>query len=99
MNAISDLRKEVLRLTKTHHHSVCFRISQLAAYYHLPERRIREELADLAQKKLIHLSGWDGHELREISNWANLDEFIDSKLDAGHVHAGAGPFEPELHCG
>jgi len=89
MNAIADLRKEVLRLTKIHHRSVCFRIPQLAAYYHLPERRIREELADLAQKHLIHLSSWDGHEMREISNWSNPEEFINSNTDAGHVHAAA----------
>src|SRR5215467_12597066 len=95
MNAIADLRKEVLRLTKIHHRSVCFRIPQLAAYYHLPERRIREELASLAQSKLIHLSSWDGHELREISNWSNPEAFISSKSDGGHVHAGAGPFEFE----
>ena len=94
MNNVADLRKEVLRLTKIHHRSVCIRIPQLAAYYHLPERRIREELANLAQTKLIHLSSWDGHQLREISNWSNLEEFIDSKSDAGHVHAGS--LESEL---
>lgn len=89
MDAIADLKKEVLRLTKTHHRSVCFRIPQLASYYHLPERRIREELANLAQKRLICLSSWDGHQLRDISNWSNPEEFINSKSDAGHVHASA----------
>lgn len=95
MNAIADLRNEILRLTKIHHRSVCFRIPQLAAYYHLPERRIREELANLAQKKLIRLSSWDGHQLRDIANWSNPEEFIDSKSDAGHVHAGAISADPE----
>ena len=89
MNPVGDLRKEVLRLTKLHNQSVCFRIPQLAAFYRLPERRVREELADLAQKKLIHLSCWDGRQLRELSNWSNPEEFIKSKADSGHVHAGA----------
>ena len=95
MNAIADLRKEVLRLTRIHHRSVCIRIPQLAVYYHLPERRIREELASLAQKKLIHLSSWDGYQLREISYWSDPEEFINSKADAGHVHASAVVLEVE----
>ena len=89
MNSVGDLRKEVLRLTKVHNQSVCFRIPQLAAFYRLPERRVREELASLAQKNLIHLSCWDGRQLRELSNWSNPEEFINSTADAGHVHAGA----------
>ena len=89
MNPVGDLRKEVLRLTKVHNQSVCFRIPQLAAFFHLPERQIRQELASLAQKNLIHLSSWDGHQLRELSNWSNPEEFINSTADAGHVHAGA----------
>jgi len=89
MNAIGDLRKEVLRLTGIQNRSVCFRIPQLASFYHLPERRVREELASLAQKNLICLSSWDGHQLRELSNWSNPEEFINSTADAGHVHAGA----------
>jgi|SRR5215475_6837273 len=87
MNAIADLRKEVLRLTKIQHRSVCLRIPQLAAYYQLPERRIREELANLAERKLIQVSSWDGHQLREISSWANPEEFINSTADAGQIHA------------
>lgn len=90
MNPVADLRKEVLRLTKLQHHSVCFRVPQLAALYNLPERRVREEFANLAQKHLIELSSWDGRQLREISNWSNPEEFIDSTTDAGHLHAIAG---------
>jgi hypothetical protein len=90
MNPVGDLRKEVLRMTKTRSQAVCFRVSQLAAFYHLPERRIRQELATLAQKNLIRLSSWDGHQIRELSNWSNPEEFIDSTADAGHVHASAG---------
>jgi hypothetical protein len=89
MNPIADLRKEVLRLTKLQNRSVCFRVPQLAAIYNLPERRVREEFANLAQKHLIELSSWDGHELRELSHWSNPEEFINSTADAGPVHAGA----------
>lgn len=73
MNAVADLRKEVFRLTRLH----------------LSERRIREELANLAQRKLIPLRSWDGHQLREISSWSNPEEFINSTSDAGDVHAAA----------
>jgi hypothetical protein len=91
MNPVGDLRREVLRLTRVQDRSVCFRIPQLAAFFHLPERRIREELASLAQKNLIHLSSWDGHQLRDLANWSDPEAFINSTADAGHVHAGAGP--------
>ncbi|HLK04881.1 MAG TPA: hypothetical protein VKT53_10620 [Candidatus Acidoferrum sp.] len=89
MNSVGDLRKEVLRLAKVHNQSVCFRIPQLAAFYRVSELRVRQELASLAQKNLIHLSCWDGRQLRELSNWSNPEEFINSTADAGHVHVDA----------
>lgn len=88
MNSVKDLRREVLRLMETQHHSYCFRTRQLAAFYNLPERRVREEFADLAEKKLIHLSSWDGTHLRDFSTWPNAQEFIQSSSDAGHIHVG-----------
>jgi hypothetical protein len=88
MNSVLDLRREVLRLVKIQDRPVCLRIPQLAAYYNLPERRVREEFADLAQKKLIRLSSWDGKQLRDISTWSSPQEFVQSTSDAGHVHVG-----------
>lgn len=90
MNSVNDLRKEVLRLTRLNDHSVCFRVSQLASYYRLPERQVRQEFANLAQSELIRLRSWDGRQLREISNWSNPEAFIDSTVDAGHFHVCAG---------
>jgi hypothetical protein len=90
MNSLTELRREVLRLKKTHNNSFCFPLPQLAAFYHLPERCVREELANLAKNDLIHISRWDGHQLCEISNWANPEEFINATADGGHIHAGAG---------
>lgn len=86
MNSVLDLRREVLRLAKIQNRAICLRIPQLAAFYNLPERRVREEFADLAQKKLISLSSWDGRQLRDISSWSSPQEFIQSTSDAGHVH-------------
>jgi hypothetical protein len=88
MNSVLDLRREVLRLAKIQDRPVCLRIPQLAAYYNLTERRVREEFADLAQKKLIRLSSWDGRQLRDISTWSSPQEFVQSTSDAGHVHVG-----------
>jgi len=59
-DSVLDLRREVLRLAKIQDRAVCLRIPQLAAFYNLTERRVREEFADLAEKKLIRLSSWDG---------------------------------------
>jgi len=90
MNSVLDLRREVLRLAKIQNRAVCLRIPQLAAYYNLPERRVREEFADLAQKNLIRLSSWDGKQLRDISAWSTPQEFVQSTCDGGHVHIGLG---------
>jgi len=89
MNPIVDLRKEVLRLTQLQNRSFCFRVPQLAAFYNLSQRRVREEFANLAQKHLIDLYSWDGYQLREISSWSSPEEFINSTTDAGHIHATA----------
>lgn len=95
MNSVLDLRKEVLRLANVQNRPFCFRIHQLAAFYNLPERRVREEFAELARKKFIQLRSWDGHQLRDIGSWSSPEEFINSTTDAGHVHVGAGPFLPQ----
>jgi len=44
MNSVLDLRREVLRLAKIQDRAVCLRIPQLAAFYNLTERRVREDL-------------------------------------------------------
>ena len=47
---------------------------------------MRRELAKLADDKMIHLSGWDGRQMRPYSAWQSADEFVDSGTGDGHFH-------------
>ena len=86
MNSIETLRREILRLAKTGHHTVCIRTHQLSSLYNVPETQVRRELATLAEKKLIRLSDWDGHQRRYYEQWPSADAFVNSKADRGHCH-------------
>jgi hypothetical protein len=86
MNSLEAMKREVLRLAKAGGNRACIRRHQLSAVFNLPEIRVRQELAGLAEQKLILLAGWDGHGLRDYATWANADEFIHSSLDGGNVH-------------
>jgi hypothetical protein len=80
------LRRELLRLAGAHHHPACISTRRISAFYSIPEKSVRRELANLADDKLIHLSGWDGRQMRPYSSWQNADAFVDSNLGDGHLH-------------
>src|SRR5258707_15864840 len=86
MNSLEAMKREVLRLAKAGGNRACIRTHQLSAVFNLPEIRVRQELAGLAEQKLILLAGWAGHCLRDYATWANADEIIHSSLDAGNVN-------------
>jgi hypothetical protein len=86
MNSLEAVRFEVLRLAKVGGKRVCIRTHQLCGVFNVSEGHVRRELAKLAEEKLILLAGWDGREIRDYANWPSGEEFINSRLGAGHVH-------------
>jgi len=88
MNSLEGVRFEVLRLAKVGGNRVCIQTHQLCRVFNVPENLVRRELAKLAEEKLILLAGWDGRQIRDYKNWPSGDEFINSRLGAGHVHVG-----------
>ena len=69
--------------------------------FNVPENLVRRELAKLAEEKLILLAGWDGRQIRDYTNWPSGEEFINSRLGAGHVHVAlpdAGESEEGLRA-
>jgi hypothetical protein len=94
MNSLEGLRFEVLRLAKIGGNRGCIQTQQLCRVFNVPENLVRRELAKLAEEKLILLVGWDGRQIRDYTNWPSGEEFINSRLGAGHVHValpdGAG---------
>lgn len=95
MNASEKLRKEILRLAGVRRHPACINTSRIAALYNFPEKAVRRELANLAEEKLIRLSGWDGRQLRPYTAWPSLDEFINSTSDGGNLQVDLLGREPE----
>ena len=86
MNSVEALRREILRLAKARNGAICIRTQQLSTLYNLPEKLVRQELASLAEKKIIRLSDWDGHERRYYEHWPSAEDFVDSKSERGHCH-------------
>jgi hypothetical protein len=56
------LCREILRLVRVSQRSAFINPGRLSAFYHLPEKCVRQELAKLAQEKQIRLAGWQSHE-------------------------------------
>ena len=86
MDPMGTIRRELLRLAGTKHHPVCVNTRRISAIYNVPERSVRRELTKLAEEKRIHLAGWDGRQMRSFDSWTSAEEFVESKLDEGHVH-------------
>jgi len=80
------LKRELLRLAGARRHPACIDTRRIAAFYNIPEKSIRRELAQLADDKIINLSGWDGREMRPYSAWQNADTFIESTAGSSHFH-------------
>ncbi len=82
----TTLRRELLRLAGASRHPVCISTKRISAFYSVPEKSVRRELAKLADDHLIRVSGWDGREMRPYSSWRSADEFVESSLGDGHLH-------------
>ena len=83
---ISDefVQREILRLAGNNHKSASISTKRISAFYNVPERRIRRQLAALAEQKKIRLTGWDGRGQRPYSEWANAEDFVNSHADGAH---------------
>ena len=80
------LKRELLRLAGARRHPACIDTKRIAAFYNVPEKSIRRELAQLADDKIIHLSGWDGRQMKPYSSWPSADSFVDSAPEHCHFH-------------
>jgi len=82
----TTLRRELLRLAGARRHPAYINSKRISAFYNVPEKSVRRELAKLADDKIIYLAGWDGRQMRPYSAWENADEFVDSGAGDGHFH-------------
>jgi hypothetical protein len=80
------LKRELLRLAGARRHPACIDSKRVAAFYNVPEKLIWRELAKLADDQVIHLSGWDGRQMKPYSSWPNADSFVDSAPENCHFH-------------
>jgi hypothetical protein len=86
MTSSATVRRELLRLAGARRHPACISTRRISAFYNVPEKSVRRELARLAEDKIIHLSGWDGRQMSPFSSWASADAFVDSTLADAHFH-------------
>jgi predicted ArsR family transcriptional regulator len=84
MTSSATLRRELLRLAAARRHPACISSKRISDFYHVSEKSVRRELANLAEDKVIQLAGWDGRQMRPYSSWQNADEFVDAALADGH---------------
>ena len=78
MTPATTLRRELLRLAGARRYPARIDAKRISAFYHVTEKSVRRELAKLADDNLIHLAGWDGHQMRPYSEWRNADEFVEA---------------------
>jgi hypothetical protein len=86
MTSSATLRRELLRLAGARRHPACISTRRISAFYNVPEKSVRRELAKLAEDKIIHLSGWDGRQMCPYSAWPSADAFVDAGLADAHFH-------------
>ena len=84
MNSIERVRAEILRLVRAGNSRACIRTQQLSALLNLPEKKIKQELATLAEQRVIRVKSWDGERMRPYASWGSANEFVDSMF--GHLH-------------
>jgi DeoR/GlpR family transcriptional regulator of sugar metabolism len=56
------MRQEILRLTRATRHSAFISTRRLSAFYNVPEKTVRCELAKLADENRIRLTGGQSNE-------------------------------------
>jgi hypothetical protein len=86
MTSSATLRRELLRLAGARRYPACISAKRISAFYNVPEKSVRRELAKLAEDKVIHLSGWDGHQMCPYASWQSADAFVDSNFTDAHYH-------------
>lgn len=62
MNSTELMRREILRLAKATSHSTFIHTRRLSRFYNLPEKCVRQELANLVTEKHIRLAAWQNNE-------------------------------------
>ena len=86
MTSCATLRRELLRLVKARHDSAWINTKRISAFYNVPEKSVRRELAKLADEKIVNLSGWDGSRMRPYFAWQDADAFVDTTPADAHFH-------------
>jgi hypothetical protein len=56
------MRREILRLAGATKHSAWIHPRRLSAFYNVPEKNVRQELAKLATENRIRLAKWQSNE-------------------------------------
>ena len=56
------MRREILRLAHASQRSAFISTHRLSAFYNVPEKSVRQEMANLSRENRIRLAGWQNRE-------------------------------------
>lgn len=77
MDSKELMRREILRLAAASSRSAFISVKRLSAFYSVSEKSVRRELTQLAAEHRIRVSGWDGRQVRPLTEWGNREEFVE----------------------
>jgi hypothetical protein len=78
MNSTEMMKREILRLAGVTTRSAFISVRRLSTFYNVPEKTVRRELTNMAEENRIRLAGWDGRQVRPLTEWRNREEFVEN---------------------
>ncbi len=78
MNSTEMMKREILRLAGVTTRSAFISVGRLSTFYNVPEKTVRRELTNMAEENRIRLAGWDGRQVRPLTEWRNREEFVEN---------------------
>jgi len=78
MNSTEMMKREILRLAGVTTRSAFISVCRLSTFYNVPEKMVRRELTNMAEENRIRLAGWDGRQVRPLTEWRNREEFVEN---------------------
>ena len=85
MDHHKKLTTEIFRLAKAGHGTAYLRVDLFAHYMNIPAHAVRKSLCDMAARKVIHLSAWDGRTHHAISDSAKPQEIAPETISQFRV--------------
>jgi hypothetical protein len=85
MDHHKKLTTEIFRLAKAGHGTAYLRVDTFAHYMNIPAHIVRKSLCDMAARRVIHLSAWDGRTHHAVSDSSKHHESASENISQFRV--------------